>query len=254
MRDLAGQLDQLRIGTLGQLKTDATAINSLANQIAKANQEIARAVGTGQSPNDLLDQRDQLVRDLNRYVQTTNIPANDGTMGIFLAGSQPLVLGTTVSPVAIVNDDFNNPSKARLTINIAGTATPLDEAMLGGGEVSGLLRFQNTDLVEAGNLLGRMALAIGTRMNEQQRLGLDLNGNQGTNLFNLAALPGGFPAGPGGADRWAEHHAWWRCRSGGRPLRAQAFQQCGQQYQHRVLLARRTGYGQPCGGCGGGGQ
>ena len=194
MRDLAGQLDQLRIGTLGQLKTDATAINSLANQIAKANQEIARAVGTGQSPNDLLDQRDQLVRDLNKYIQTTNIPASDGTMSIFLAGSQPLVLGTTVSPVAIVNDDFNNPSKARLTISIAGSATPLDEAMLGGGEVSSLLRFQNTDLVEAGNLLGRLALAIGTRMNEQQRLGLDLNGNQGTNLFNLATLPGGFPA------------------------------------------------------------
>ncbi len=194
MRDLAGQLEQLRIGTLGQLKTDATAINSLANQIAKANQEIARALGTGQTPNDLLDQRDQRVRELNKYVQTTNIAADDGTLSIFVAGSQPLVLGITVSPVSIINDDFNNPSKAKLAITIAGATNPLDEAMLGGGEVSGLLRFQNTDLVEASNLLGRMALAIGTRMNEQQRLGLDLNGNQGNNLFNLATLPGGFPA------------------------------------------------------------
>ncbi len=194
MRDLAGQLEQLRIGTLGQLKTDATAINSLASQIAKANQEIARALGTGQTPNDLLDQRDQLVRNLNKYVQTTNIAADDGTLSIFVAGSQPLVLGITVSPVSIINDDFNNPSKAKLAITIAGSTNALDEAMLGGGEVSGLLRFQNTDLVEASNLLGRMALAIGTRMNEQQRLGLDLNGNQGNNLFNLATLPGGFPA------------------------------------------------------------
>ena len=193
-RDLAGQLEQLRIGTLGQLKTDATAINGLANQIAKANQEIARALGSGQTPNDLMDQREQLIRELNRYIQTTNIAADDGTVSLFLAGSQPLVLGTTVSPVSIVNDDFNNPSKARLAITIAGSTTTLDEAMLGGGEISGLLRFQNTDLVEAGNLLGRMALAIGTRMNEQQTLGLDLNGNAGTNLFNLPTLPGGFPA------------------------------------------------------------
>ncbi len=194
MRDLASQLEQLRIGTLGQLKTDATAINNLAGQIAKATQEIARALGSGQTPNDLMDQRDQLIRDLNKYVQTTNITADDGTVGIFLASSQPLVLGTTVSPVSIVNDDFNNPSQAKLAITIAGSTSALDESMLGGGEVSGLLRFQNTDLVEASNLLGRMALAIGTKMNEQQRLGLDLNGIAGTDLFNIASLPGGFPA------------------------------------------------------------
>jgi len=48
-----------------------------------------RAQGSGQAPNDLLDQRDQLIKDLNQYVQTTNIPADDGSMGIFLAGSQP---------------------------------------------------------------------------------------------------------------------------------------------------------------------
>ncbi len=193
-RDLETQINQLKIGTLEQLKTDTIAINSLATQIAKANMEIARALGTGQSPNDLLDQRDQLLRDLNKYVQTTNIRADDGTVGVFIAGSQPLVLGTTVSKVSIINDDFNNPSKAKLAITIAGTTNALDESMLGGGELSGLLRFQNKDLVEAGNLLGRMALAIGTKMNEQQTLGLDLNGNAGTALFNLASLPGGFPS------------------------------------------------------------
>lgn len=193
-RDLDTQINQLKIGTREQLKTDATAINSLASQIAKANQEIGRALGTGQSPNDLLDQRDQLIRELNKYIQTTNIRADDGTVGIFIASSQPLVLGTTVAPVSILNDDFNNPSKARLAITIAGATYALDGSLLGGGEVSGLLRFQNNDLVEAGNLLGRMALAISTKMNEQQTLGLDLNGNAGTALFNLAALPGGFPA------------------------------------------------------------
>lgn len=193
-RDLSNQLTQLKIGARSELETDAIAINSLANQIAKANQEIARAQGSGQPPNDLLDQRDQLIRELNKYVQTSQIPADDGTLGIFLAGSQPLVLGTTVSQVSIVNDDFNNPSKAKFAITVAGSTMKLDEAMLGGGEVSGLLRFQNTDLVEAGNLLGRMALAIGTKMNEQQTLGLDLSGNAGTSLFNLASLPGGFPS------------------------------------------------------------
>lgn len=193
-RDASTQLNELKLGTTSQLKTDATAINSLAGQIAKANDEIARALGSGQSPNDLLDQRDQLIRDLNKYVQTTNIPATDGSIGIFLASSQPLVLGTTVSPVSIVNDPFNDPAKSKLAITVAGATNVIDESMLGGGEVSGLLRFQNTDLVDAVNQLGRMAQAIGTKMNEQQALGLDLNGNTGTALFNLASIPNGLPA------------------------------------------------------------
>ncbi|MGI9133625.1 MAG: FlgK family flagellar hook-associated protein, partial [Rhodoferax sp.] len=64
-----------------------------------------------------------------------------------------------------------------------GVLTTHDENMLGGGQVSGLLRFQNTDLVEGRNLLGRLSLAISTEVNAQHQLGLDLNGKVGGNLF-----------------------------------------------------------------------
>lgn len=188
-RSTAEAINELRMGTTSQLRIDATAINNLAGQIAKTNEQIAIAMGSGHTPNDLLDQRDQLIRDLNKYVQTTNIKADDGSLSIFLAGSQPLVLGKTVSPVSVVEDEFGDPAKVKLAITVGGVPRILEESMLGGGEVAGLLRFQNTDLVDASNLLGRMALAIGTRMNEQQALGLDLNGNAGNPLFNIAALP-----------------------------------------------------------------
>ena len=193
-RDAATQLDDLKQGVADQLRNDANTINSLAAQIAKANDEIARALGTGHNPNDLMDQRDQLISQLNKYVQTSNVKADDGSISIFLASSQPLVLGTTVSPVSIVKDDFNDSAKSKLAITVAGNTHVIDESTLGGGEVAGLLRFQNTDLVDATNLLGRMALAIGTKMNDQQALGLDLNGNPGTALFNLSAIPNGLPA------------------------------------------------------------
>ena len=186
------QLDQMRVGNTEELKTAATAINDLARQIAKANQDISRSIGNGQEPNDLLDQRDQLIRNLNQYIQTTTIPADDGTLGIFIGGSQALVLGTTVSPVSIQLDKYQDLSKAKLAIAVAG-APPmlLDENSLGGGEVSGMLRFQNNDLLEARNQLGRLALAIGTKLNEQQALGIDLNGNAGSPLFSIAPLPDG---------------------------------------------------------------
>ena len=61
--------------------------------------------------------------------------------------------------------------------------------------------FQNQDLVDAGNLLGRMALALGTKMNEQQRLGLDQTGAPGGDLFALGPASSGLPstANTGGA-------------------------------------------------------
>lgn len=184
-RSAASSLSDLQQGVSSQLKDSVAAVNNLANQIAAANEQIARAQGSGQPPNDLLDKRDQLIKDLNQYIQTTNIPADDGSIGIFLAGSQPLVLGNTVSPIRMGKDAFNDPAKAKLATQ---NGVVLEESMLGGGQIAGLLKFQNTDLVEAKNLLGRMALAIGTATNDQNKLGIDLNGAVGGNLFTPADL------------------------------------------------------------------
>jgi flagellar hook-associated protein 1 FlgK len=183
LRSASTSLDALQSGVTQELDQKITAVNSLATSIAAINEKIARATGLGQPPNDLLDQRDQLVRDLNKYIQTTSIPASDGTVGIFIGGSQPLVLGNTAAPLSRVSDDFNDPMKSKLAINRNGQSIVLDEAVLGGGEVPGLLRFQNTDMAEGRNLLGRLTLAVTTAMNDQHKLGLDLDGNVGGNLF-----------------------------------------------------------------------
>ena len=190
MRAASQSLDDLQQGVNQELRQKADAINTLARGIAEVNDEIARAQGTGQPPNDLLDRRDQLVRELNQYVQTTSIQADDGTVGIFLASSQALVLGTTVSPVSIVSDDFGDTLKNKLAITRNGLTVVLDENALGGGEVAGLLRFQNSDLVEGRNLLGRLTMAVSTSMNAQHQLGLDLDGNFGGNLFTPASFNG----------------------------------------------------------------
>jgi len=182
MSNTATSMDDLQQSLTLELKNKVTSINSLASGIASVNEKIARAVGNGQPPNDLLDQRDQLVRELNQFIQTTSIPATDGTVGIFIGGSQALVLGNTAAKLELGADDFGVQDN-KLSLSRNGQTVPLNEATLGGGEVPGLLRFQNTDMAEARNLLGRYAVAITTSMNAQHALGLDLNGNVGGNLF-----------------------------------------------------------------------
>ncbi len=188
MRSASASLDDLQAGVTQEIAQKIDAVNSLAKNIASVNDQIARAKGLGQTPNDLLDQRDQLVRQINQYIQTTSIQADDGTVGIFIGGSQPLVLGTTVAQLALGDDDFADPLNSKLNIIRNGVSIRIDENMLGGGEVPGLLRFQNIDMAESRNLLGRLTLAISASMNEQHALGLDLNGNPGGNLFTATDL------------------------------------------------------------------
>lgn len=183
MRATSQSLDDLQSATSQEISQKVDVVNTLAKNIASVNDQIARAMGGGQPPNDLLDQRDQLVRDLNQYIQTSSVPASDGTVGIFIGGSQALVLGTTAATLKVTSDDFNDPFKTKIALIHGGQSIPLDENTLGGGSVSGLLRFQNNDLVEGRNLLGRLTLAVSTSMNSQQKLGLDLDGNVGGNLF-----------------------------------------------------------------------
>jgi flagellar hook-associated protein 1 FlgK len=188
MRAASQQLDDLQTGVSQELSQKVTNINSLASGIAALNEQIARTNGSGQPPNDLLDRRDQLIKELNQYVQTTSIKADDGTVGLYIAGSQELVLGTRASAVALVSDDFGDTRSSKLAILRSGVPNTLDENMLGGGEVSGLLRFQNSDLNEGRNLLGRLTMGITTAMNDQHKLGLDMNGNVGGDLFSPIVL------------------------------------------------------------------
>ncbi|MBL8338218.1 MAG: flagellar hook-associated protein FlgK [Rhodoferax sp.] len=193
-RTSAGNLLGLQQGIQSELRVVAGNINDLAGRIAQANAQIAATNGSGHDPNQLLDQRDQLIRELNALVQTTSIPAEDGTIGIFIGGSQPLVLGKVAAQVSITADEFGDPAKSKLQITRNGQSAIVEDGNLGGGSVAGLLRFNNQDLVDAGNLLGRMALAIGTKVNEQQTLGLDQTGAPGQALFSLGPLPTGLPA------------------------------------------------------------
>ena len=181
-------LNDLRTNVQDQLRESATNVNSLASQIAQINEQIQQARGNGQTPNDLLDKRDQLVRDLNQYIQTSTVDVGDGSISLFVAGSMPLVLGTHAAKLEIQDNAQFPGSDLKLTF-VNGTAAPfqMDDSMLGGGEIAGLLRFHNSDLKEAENLLGRMALAIGTSMNQQHELGLTPSGTAGQALFDIPA-------------------------------------------------------------------
>jgi flagellar hook-associated protein 1 FlgK len=187
-RAAGDQLSALQSGVTQEVKTSVGTVNTLAQQVAKLNQQITAYRGTGQSPNDLLDQRDRLVGQISELVNVTTVEADDGSVGLFIGGGQNLVLGSNASTLTAVADPFD-PAKVQLAMREGGIDRAIPADSLQGGSIAGLLRFQNNDLTAANNLLGQMATAISGAINRQQKLGLDLStpAQVGGDLFSVGS-------------------------------------------------------------------
>lgn len=183
-------LDDRQQGVNADLRAAVGEVNSLANAIAEANARIAALKGLGQPPNDLLDERDRLISRLSEKVSITRIEADDGSMSIFVGGGQRLVLGTEAGELAL-SQDPSDPMRMAVGLRENGAVRPLSAQLIGGGAIAGLLRFQNEDLAEARNLVGQLAVAIGSAVNRQQALGVTLQpplgSTAGPPMFGIGA-------------------------------------------------------------------
>ena len=190
----SNMLEEQDYSTAQQLRNNALLVNDKASQVARLNNEISRALATGHQPNDLLDARDQVIREINQYVQTTQVAADDGSISLFVGGSQALVLGINSGQLS-VEETKEYPGSQRMALYFSqpgGQQLELTAAMVGGGEIAGLLKFRNEDLAEGRNLLGRLAMTIGHELNLQNQRGLTLNGQQGGALFSLPTTSTGY--------------------------------------------------------------
>ena len=201
-RTASDQLDSLQAGVSSELRTSVASINTLTKQIADLNQRIASVSATNHTPNDLLDQRDLAIGQLSQFVRVTTVASPDGSVGVFLGGSQRLVLGPEATPLLAVPDAFD-PARVQLGISDGGVARAFPDGFAGGGSVAGLLGFQDHDLTDARGLLGQLASAVSGQLNAQQALGVDLGqpSAAGAPLLALGAprvLPSSGNASSGG--------------------------------------------------------
>jgi flagellar hook-associated protein 1 len=192
MTAAAANYNQLRSGVNQSLTSAVTQINSYTNQIATLNGQIAAASAQGQPPNQLLDARDTAVSNLS---QLTNVQVNtvNGAYNVSIGTGQPLVSGTTAYQLQAVTST-SDPSE--LSIAYASPdgspQTPaqtqyLPDSTFGGGTVGGLLAFRSQSLDPAQAQLGSLATSFAAQLNQQNSLGVDLNGNPGTALFSTGS-------------------------------------------------------------------
>ena len=182
-RDLSSQLSSLRDQANATINQSVSSINAMTTQVAKLNSSITAALGTGNPPNDLMDQRDSLLRDLAKETRISVVSQDDGSVNVFMNNGQALVLGTVQTPLQAQADPAN-PENLAVGMQLGGKFQPFGESSLSGGELGGTLAFRQA-LDGAENGLGRLAITLTQNFNAQHDVGQDLNGNLGTDFFSV---------------------------------------------------------------------
>lgn len=182
-QQIDARLEEIGDGVNSQIETNVNLINTYAKQIAEINSKIGSYGSTEQrQPNDLLDQRDQLVMELNKHVKASVTPGSNNALNVSIGNGQPLVVGQQAFALASVQSATD---LTRLTVGyVTGDkVTPLPENALSGGELGGLLEFRSGTLDRVQNSIGRLAIGLAATFNAQHQLGIDGAGQQGKAFF-----------------------------------------------------------------------
>ncbi|WP_370978936.1 flagellar hook-associated protein FlgK [Agaribacterium sp. ZY112] len=164
------------------LETAVAEVNALSGNIAELNKKIADAYGTGNGePNDLLDQRDQALKELAKYVSFQTYDQGFGEVNVLIASGQNLVVGTEARQITAVQS-ADNPAELELVFDGDAALRALPTIAL-GAEIGGLFRFRDDALADTYNQVGRVAITLADTYNDMHHLGLDLNSNFGGDFF-----------------------------------------------------------------------
>ncbi len=187
------QFESSRNSLNDQIRASVTEINRMASDIAAINNDIKLAYGS--TPNDLLDQRDQLVNELSKMVDIQVLQQSDGAYNVFIGKGQPLVMDTSAATLTTQPSELD-ASHLEIAFNFSfGTQIVTDQ--ISGGAIGGMIRFRNEILDPAQNRVGLVALGLANDLNAQQALGLDLDGLAGSAMFSMGSVQVLEPAGNG---------------------------------------------------------
>lgn len=185
-RSLDGYLNDMQQGINSQIGDQVFQLNNLSKQMSSLNQQISLAKArTGEAPNSLLDQRDQVLADMSKIADVELTVQDGGSYNITVGGGQTLVSGTNSFSLQAIA----SPSDPTRTVvgyqDGAGNVRALDESSITGGELGGLLTFRSETLDQTQNQLGQISVALAQGFNAQHAQGYDLNGDAGGDFFTI---------------------------------------------------------------------
>jgi flagellar hook-associated protein 1 len=183
---MASDLSSFQSQVNSNVSNDLANITQYAQSIASLNTQIVADIAKSSSssqPNQLEDQRDQLLANISKLVDVSTVQQSDGSVNVFIGQGQPLVVGTYASTLT-AQASSDNPNQLNVLLNGQDVTNQIS-----GGDLSGNLRFQNQILDPTQQQMGLLAAGVAESVNNVNQAGYDLSGNQGQAIFNLGTIP-----------------------------------------------------------------
>jgi flagellar hook-associated protein 1 len=173
----SSQLGMISSGIDSQVSQQITTVNNLAKQIADLNGQIQRVTISGNNPNDLLDQRTELLTQLSSILPSQVLSQSDGTITVEVGGTDLVSNVTARQLVAGTNSSGH----------ITPTWSDGSAVTLPTGQLKALLDVRDVDVAGYQSQLDSLAKGIADSTNALQEQGIDANGNQGQAIFTYHA-------------------------------------------------------------------
>ncbi|CAG8998418.1 MAG: hypothetical protein CENE_00364 [Candidatus Celerinatantimonas neptuna] len=184
-RLLSGQFDTQQKNLNSQLSEKITTANKLLSGIQDMNNQI---MSYSDAPDKggldvLKDKRDNAIHDLSKIIKIHTINQANGAKLVFMGNGHALV---TEKDHAKLDIRQGNPDPTQQDIYLDWNTTKalLEPGEL-GGSVDGLLKYRDNVLNPSRDKLGQIALTMADAFNQQNRLGMDLDGKLGGDIFSL---------------------------------------------------------------------
>jgi len=196
-QSLDGRMRDQLDGVNRQIASEVDSVNQLATSIAGVNARLGPMNAGDGNTNALLDQRDELLRQLAEKVDISTVQDGELGMNVFVGKGHPLVIGADTTPLRL-----SAAGDVQIATRDGSALAPVNVT---GGALGGLLAFRDQTLEPVLNELGRLALSFAGTVNGIHAQGLNLRGEPGGSLFAdvnaAAAVDGRVNAGNQAANR-----------------------------------------------------
>lgn len=181
--EISSQIEMIEVEALADLDALVTEVNGFTEQLGVINKQLQKRGELSKQSPDLLDQRDQILRDLASLIP---IKVGFDKRGVVtVSATNSLTAGVIVDEKKDyqVEVQKNNSGVSTLMVDPFGKAdlVPVVET----GEIGGVISWQTQILQPAYKDLDRLALLIVESVNGVQQDGLDLFGEMGDPLFRV---------------------------------------------------------------------
>lgn len=185
---ISSQLDLVDTESRDALDTSVGAINTLAQQIAQVNGQLAKQVSVDKQPAALLDQRDRLLRELSEHARVKTTFSANGSVIVSLGSvyNQDLIVRPEGAVTISLVTDPADTSRVGLVLD-PYSQEPRSLTGITSGRLGGLLSFREQVLDGTRNVLDHLARTLMNEVNTLHRSGVDGYGNKGGELLMVEA-------------------------------------------------------------------